>query len=609
MYPSDEDLDREQSPRSGRNRKKKKPAPDIFRDATAVYDYTDEHGVLLYQVARDAEKNFAQRRPNVGRDPKEPKWIYETKSVRRVLYRLPEVLAAIDLQKRGKLNQPIFVVEGEKDADNLARLGLVATTAAMGAVAPWLPEYSEQLSGSAAVVIPDNDKPGREHGEAVASAVVGRVASLRVLSLPAMKEGGDVSDWIASGGTREKLLAMASEVPLYSNPVKRFASIAIGMHAFLKKTIEKPISVLGEGVISAFHVVMLVGRGGAGKSWLALMIGRAIARGASFFGLATPKGGAKVGILELEDHAYDYQQRLAAIAAASGGSDELDDRLRPDLQGAVRVGDQTTVEAIVHWIESSDLKVLIVDALKDAHDSEENSNQQMAQIMGTFSLICNRTGCAILILHHESSKAPADGKERDDAASPRGASALFDNARCVMRLKIHPSGLRTLVFAKVSHGAPPPPIWLAQDKERGVFSAAEPPEAVKDKNVGKVREALREAGNNGLTVAGIVEETKLSKSTVHEHLKALDAESNKGNPPRYRLPSEPSESGRPEGESRYDDNGLGDFGASPSESGDFPPSGVRTVRPKGRTGRSDARTDSVRLDEQPDIPFSTDSTS
>ena len=89
MYPSDEDLSREQSPRSFRGaRKLGKPGTAIFRDATATYDYIDERGVLLYQVARDAEKHFAQRRPNIGRDPKEPEWIYETKDVRRVLYRL-----------------------------------------------------------------------------------------------------------------------------------------------------------------------------------------------------------------------------------------------------------------------------------------------------------------------------------------------------------------------------------------------------------------------------------------------------------------------------------------------------------------------------------------
>ncbi|MGQ0849829.1 MAG: hypothetical protein ACT4OP_12095 [Actinomycetota bacterium] len=44
--------------------------------------------------------------------------------MRRVLYRLPEVLA---------VSGTIYVGEGEKDADRLASLGLIATTNPMGA--------------------------------------------------------------------------------------------------------------------------------------------------------------------------------------------------------------------------------------------------------------------------------------------------------------------------------------------------------------------------------------------------------------------------------------------------------------------------------------------
>ena len=47
------------------------------------------------------------------------------KGVRRVLYRLPELLARPD--------EPVYVVEGEKDADRLASMGLLATTNSGGA--------------------------------------------------------------------------------------------------------------------------------------------------------------------------------------------------------------------------------------------------------------------------------------------------------------------------------------------------------------------------------------------------------------------------------------------------------------------------------------------
>ena len=97
------------------------------RRIAATYDYTDENGELLFQAVRYEPKGFNQRRPD-GKDS----WKWSLKGVKRVLYRLPELMSA-DPAK------PVFVVEGEKDADNLIQLGLVATTNPMGA-GKWSPE-------------------------------------------------------------------------------------------------------------------------------------------------------------------------------------------------------------------------------------------------------------------------------------------------------------------------------------------------------------------------------------------------------------------------------------------------------------------------------------
>jgi len=58
----------------------------------ATYDYRDEAGKLLFQVCRFDPKDFRQRRP----DPSAlDGWTWKTTGVRRVLYRLPELLAAV----------------------------------------------------------------------------------------------------------------------------------------------------------------------------------------------------------------------------------------------------------------------------------------------------------------------------------------------------------------------------------------------------------------------------------------------------------------------------------------------------------------------------------
>ena len=63
----------------------------------------------------------------------------------------------------------IIAVEGEKDADNLWRLGFAATCNAHGASAPgkapkWKKKHTDQLTGGAIVVLNDHDAPGARAG-------------------------------------------------------------------------------------------------------------------------------------------------------------------------------------------------------------------------------------------------------------------------------------------------------------------------------------------------------------------------------------------------------------------------------------------------------------
>lgn len=182
-----------------------------FGGLAATYEYHDESGAVLFEVQRDVDKNFRVRRPNVGCDPGEPRWTYNLGDVRRVLYRLPEVLVAVHHKHR------IYVVEGEKDADSIAKLlGLTATTNPGGA-GKWRAEQTEALKGAREIVIlPDNDEPGRKHGRTVAEALRPVVETVRVLELPGLAEKGDVSDWIAAGGNRDALERLADGAAAYT---------------------------------------------------------------------------------------------------------------------------------------------------------------------------------------------------------------------------------------------------------------------------------------------------------------------------------------------------------------------------------------------------------
>jgi len=164
---------------AGYSDERQEPQPERAKGRiTATYDYVDETGKLLYQVVRFQPKRFAQRRPD-GKGG----WVWGLKGVRRVVYRLPNVVKA----------EQVFIVEGEKDADALGRLGLVATTCPMGA-GKWRAEYSGALQGKRVIILPDNDAPGQEHASQVAASLQGVAASVKVLSLPGLPGKGDVSD-------------------------------------------------------------------------------------------------------------------------------------------------------------------------------------------------------------------------------------------------------------------------------------------------------------------------------------------------------------------------------------------------------------------------------
>ena len=146
----------------------------------ATYHYTDEGSNLLFQIGRFDRKIFKARR-----GPDDPEYKLGIKGVRRVLYRLPELIKA----------QLVCVTEGEKNADDLAALGFVATTNPFGA-GKWRDEYSETLRDKDVVIFGDADEKGQAHVEEVIESLTGIARSIKRMHLP---EGfHDVSDYIKS---------------------------------------------------------------------------------------------------------------------------------------------------------------------------------------------------------------------------------------------------------------------------------------------------------------------------------------------------------------------------------------------------------------------------
>jgi len=241
---------------------------DFTKKIVAAYDYKDAAGNVLFQVIRYEGKDFSQRRPD-GQGG----WIWNLDGVKRVPYRLPELLQA-------SKQDWVFIAEGEKDVDRLIAEGLSATCNPMGA-GKWREEYNEHLQGRLVAVLPDNDRAGKKHAEQVADSLYGTAAEIRIVELPGLPEKGDVSDWLDSGGTIAELLQLVDQAKPFKPTVARRQMTALQRD---RQYVPKPIVVNLEDVepqkvewlwdnrIPLGKLSLLVGDPGLGKSFLTLYI-------------------------------------------------------------------------------------------------------------------------------------------------------------------------------------------------------------------------------------------------------------------------------------------------------------------------------------------------
>jgi len=170
------------------------------------YRYENKDGKHTVDIVRFEPKDFRPQRPD-------GKWTLE--GVVRVPYRLPQILAGI------KDSKDILILEGEKDCDNAAKIGLTATTFP-GGTGKWLDEYLKFFQEAKVICIPDNDPPGQKGMHLIASKIVKVAKSVRWLELPDIPEKGDLSDWLSIEGNnldKFKTLATETAVPWISDIV------------------------------------------------------------------------------------------------------------------------------------------------------------------------------------------------------------------------------------------------------------------------------------------------------------------------------------------------------------------------------------------------------
>jgi hypothetical protein len=434
---------------------------DREREAfAAAYDYI---GFQKVRYPKGHEPRFRVRHRDKGGD-----WRWGAGGANtNVLYHLPEIDEAI------ANDRIILVVEGEKDVDNAWRIGIPATCNSQGASEPdktpkWKREHSEQLRGADIVVIPDHDAAGYAHAEAICRASLGIAKRVRQLVLakhwPECPKGGDLSDWLAAGHTREQLDELIEGAPLCeakcraeleAERKKREAQASHTNGGDAQDPAPKPPLITAQPFkwpdpatipprqfLFGRHyqrktVGATIGSGGRGKTTLSTLEMVSMACGRDLL-TGEPTVPLCVWHLNGEEEQDELDRRVAAVCQHYGISEadcggrlfvQAVEPLRfATLASNVPTLNRELLDRFEAEIRAKGVDVVMLDPLISFHSIAENDNGHMdLLIKGGFRGVAVRTRSAIELLHHPGKAKP--GEVETVVENARGASAIIHAVR------------------------------------------------------------------------------------------------------------------------------------------------------------------------------------
>lgn len=174
------------------------------RQIEAVYEYHSLNGgyvftkvrmqgkKILYGILENERFTYGLR----GQTRKELKAVYAPGGIQSVNKAVSE-------------SWPIFIPEGEKDADTLAKQGYTAFT--YGGVNDWTADMAQLCKGAVVYVLADNDEPGRRVANTILSDLQGIAKSAKVVVPVPDIPKADVSDYFAAGHSREEFESLLQQ--------------------------------------------------------------------------------------------------------------------------------------------------------------------------------------------------------------------------------------------------------------------------------------------------------------------------------------------------------------------------------------------------------------
>ena len=354
----------------------------------------------------------------------------------RPLYNLPGINGA----------STVIVVEGEKCADYLNSLGLVATTSIGGAAIP--PEKTDwnPLEGKVVVLWPDNDDAGVKHQK----RILERLKKLGVRKIRLVKPPRNVDEkWDAANCEPKLIKKLLSAAKVIYRPIdimtEEFSAKSYDEHPPKRE-------FLIDGGFGLNSCSILAAEGGTGKSFMFLDLAIKVAFGTIYqeeaFGGQIQQSGSVV-YFSAEDGRPDIHERINLVDIGNpprrfkNTPNELRIIPMPSLgvtfplfymrDGILTESDNwSSIRESI--LEMDNLKLIILDPLSMLVHADVNADPSMGSlIMAEFNRLAVETNSAVLISHHFSKgnyDAPIDTPEKA-RQHVRGTTALVDSARNV----------------------------------------------------------------------------------------------------------------------------------------------------------------------------------
>jgi hypothetical protein len=272
-----------------------------------------------------------------------------------------------------------------------------------------------------------------------------------------------------------------------------------------------------EGLLREREVGTVVGAAKTAKTWFALALALAVAKGEPFLGMATYR--RKVLYLDYELKPGTFRKRMSMLSP-----DKPDGFFYQCLRGESRL---PTVAEIAELVEKKGFGLVVADSLyRTGWIEEENNNDSTPRNLAPLQDFTRRVPCSLLCVDHT---AKGGGNERSAVDAARGASAKGGFWDCLLVLRPTDKGPQPdknyAILDPVLRDWPrfenlPLVSFAWSATECTVESAGEVAPGESDASATRILEAIAGA-ENGISQRDIEAKTEIKGTTLRRNLDAL----------------------------------------------------------------------------------------